>query len=115
MSIIVERIKYLCEENGLSLRKLEKLLGFSTCKISKWNSIMPNVKYLISIAEYFHVSLDYLCGISNTPSVETESPNFTPELFKVIRYLEDKNYTTEQTDIILNHLKILENFKQENL
>lgn len=115
MSIIVERIKCLCEENGLSLRKLEKHLGFSISKISKWNNTSPSVKSLTPVAEYFHVSLDYLCGISDTPFITHELENLSPELFEVIRYFAGKEYTSEQATIILNQLKILESFRRNDL
>ena len=58
-SVIFTRIKELCAENNITINKLESELGMSQYSIGRWKS---------SIAEYFHVSIDYLVGASNVRS-----------------------------------------------
>lgn len=55
-----DRIKELCESNGISANKLEKNLGFAAGYISKLDKSTPNAKNIKMIAEYLNVSVDYL-------------------------------------------------------
>lgn len=57
-----QRIKYLCEQNGLSIAELERRLNLSNGSISRWKTASPNSKALTAIADYFDVSVDYLLG-----------------------------------------------------
>ena len=64
-SIIYTRIKELCLENNISQTRLEDELGLGKTIIAKWRHSSPNVESLMKVAEYFHVSVDYLIGISD--------------------------------------------------
>ena len=55
-----DRVCQLIKKNGMSQRKLEIALGFSNGAISKWKSYMPNGEKIQKIADYFHVSSEYL-------------------------------------------------------
>lgn len=55
-----EIIKNECKSKGISVNKLESELGFAKGYISKLDKSTPNSAKLQQIAEYFHVSLDYL-------------------------------------------------------
>ena len=55
-----ERIKELCRLNGISMNKLEDVLGFGKGYISKLNESTPNTAKIKKIADYFNVSVDYL-------------------------------------------------------
>lgn len=57
---IIERIRALCKENGMSVTKLELALGFGNGSITKSSTSSMRVDRLTAIAEYFNVSLDYL-------------------------------------------------------
>lgn len=54
------RIKELCEENNVSMNKLETDCGFGRGYISKLDKSTPNSQKLQKIADYFNISLDYL-------------------------------------------------------
>ncbi len=60
-----EKIKELTKERGISVRELEKRLGFSNGYFSKWKSVSPNSDGLQKVADYFNVSTDYLLGRDN--------------------------------------------------
>lgn len=62
---ICERIKSLCDEQGLSIYRVEKDCGFGNGSLMKWETSSPKVENLVKIANYFEVSVDYLLGISN--------------------------------------------------
>lgn len=57
-------IKYLREEQNLSQEKLAKEIGTSQRNIGRWENgeNEPGVTFLIKLADYFKVSVDYLIG-----------------------------------------------------
>ena len=57
-----EKIQELTSERGISVRELEKRLGFSNGYFSKWKKVSPNSEGLQKVADYFNVSVDYLLG-----------------------------------------------------
>lgn len=72
-SIIFTRIKELCQKRGISINKLESIVGMSQYSITRWkNSSSPTVDKLLRVAQYFRVSLDYLVG-----QTDISSPNPT--------------------------------------
>ena len=52
---------------------------FSTVSISSYEigAKTPSLEMLLTISKTFHVSLDWLCGLSNTQSRKGEIKNFT--------------------------------------
>lgn len=67
MKIFAERLKDLRTEEGLSIEELAKKTGYSHAAISRWeNDIrIPNIEALVTLAKYFKVSTDYLCGLED--------------------------------------------------
>lgn len=57
-----EKIQDLSKKRGISVRELEKRLGFSNGYFSKWKKVSPNSDGLTKVADYFGVSVDYLLG-----------------------------------------------------
>ena len=57
---VYERIETLRKERKISQAKLEKELGFSNGSISKWKTSMPTPERMQKLAEYFHVTVEYL-------------------------------------------------------
>ncbi len=58
------KLAVLRNEKGLSQCQLAKLLGTSQANLSRWEKgiIAPSVLECWKIADYFDVSIDYLCG-----------------------------------------------------
>lgn len=59
MNEIVDRIRTLCKEHGMSLASLEKELGFANGSLAKSDEKMQAVRAK-AIADYFDVATDYL-------------------------------------------------------
>ena len=57
---LVEGIRHLCKQNGLSLTKLEAVLGFGNGTIGRWKTASPTYDKLAAVADYFDVSVKYL-------------------------------------------------------
>lgn len=85
----VDRIRSLANAQGLSLPALEVKLNLGNGTISRWSKSSPNSDKLSRVADYFHVSLDYLIGRApkeNSPDelVLTEGEKDLLELFRLI-------------------------------
>lgn len=73
MSKFNQRFKELKEESGLTLKKLSEEINISAPNLSYYmNNREPNYDILVTIAEYFHVTTDYLTGRSNQKDPKAE-------------------------------------------
>jgi len=61
-SDLVVRIRNLCKEHGISMRRLERDNEFGNGLVAKWSHSSPSVAYLQKVAQYFGVSINYLLG-----------------------------------------------------
>lgn len=61
-SVVYDRIKLLCEQNDISVSRVESILGFGASTIVKWGNSSPSADKLKKVADYFNVSIDYLMG-----------------------------------------------------
>jgi|SRR5699024_2612242 len=59
---VFDRIKKLCDEQGLSIVELEEKVGFGRNALYKWKKQSPKTETLEKVADYFDVSTDYLLG-----------------------------------------------------
>ena len=68
-----EKLYELRKKDGLSQEQLAERLGVSRQAVSKWESgkAVPESDTLISISEYFNVSLDYLMKEDDSTVSET--------------------------------------------
>lgn len=63
------RLKDIREDNNLKQADVAKILNTTQEQVSKWENgvqLMGIDKYMI-LAEYYNVSIDYLCGLIDTP------------------------------------------------
>ena len=64
---MLENLKKLREEAGISQKTLAEAVGVSQQSINKYenHNIEPDIDTLIRIADYFNTSVDYLIGHTN--------------------------------------------------
>lgn len=64
LDIFAQRLKKLRNEKGLSTRALGEILGVSNATISRYETGKrdPDLLVVNKIANYFNVSIEYLCG-----------------------------------------------------
>lgn len=67
---MVERFKKLCEKNKTNFSQLEKALGFANGSLAKSKEDKIAAIRLKSIADYFHVSMEYLLTGNEYPVSE---------------------------------------------
>lgn len=58
--MIFDTILNLCKKEGITIARLEKECGFGNATIRGWKESSPSVEKLKAVADYFHVSIDYL-------------------------------------------------------
>jgi transcriptional regulator with XRE-family HTH domain len=70
--IFAERLKLLRTSKKLGQEELAKLVGIERSSISSYENMtrFPSIEVLISIADFFCVSTDYLVGVENKVPVQ---------------------------------------------
>ncbi len=69
---LFESIKSLCVSKDISVSRLEQELEFANGSIRKWGKTTPSGDRLAKVADYFHVSVDYLLGRETQITTLTE-------------------------------------------
>ncbi|WP_048800733.1 helix-turn-helix domain-containing protein [Streptococcus constellatus] len=68
-----EIVKDLCEKQGISLNTLEEKLELGKNSLYGLKRNQPSAERLQQIADYFHVSTDYLLGRTDNPAIASDS------------------------------------------
>lgn len=112
----LEIIKELCEEKGVTIKKMEQDIGISANSSFKWKTRTPSAENLLKLSEYFGVSTDYILtgeqsGVSkeNYYDVETEMLARELQKNKELKAIFDvaKGMPKERLDAFYNLLKDL--------
>jgi len=103
-----ERLEELRKDAGLTQEELGQLLNISKHAVSSYErgKSEPSDTIKAAMARYFHVSVDYLLGVTRDPRPHTDTPNviiLSPRLSKqaiqsardYCAYLESR-YTEEK-------------------
>lgn len=64
---VFDRIKKLCDKQGISINELEGKIGFGKNVLYSWKKKVPGTDKLSQVADYFGVTTDYLLGRTDTP------------------------------------------------
>ena len=107
-----ERIKTLCKENGITVNKLEKTLGFGTGYIAKLDNSVPNTAKIQLIADYFKVTVDYLMTGKET-RFTVEQANIDVQLARQQKRIKEymlkfANLSEEKRNQIMSLIDMLE-------
>lgn len=112
----LEIIKELCEEKGVTIKKMEQDIGISANSSFKWKTRTPSAENLLKLSEYFGVSTDYILtgeqsGVSKESHYDVETEMLARELQKnkELRAIFDvaKGMPKERLDAFYNLLKDL--------
>lgn len=57
---MVEKIKKLCAERGISICALEKECGLANGTVARWDKVRPSVDRAAKVAAYFGISVETL-------------------------------------------------------
>jgi transcriptional regulator with XRE-family HTH domain len=70
--MIAEKIRILRTERNMSQSELARKLGLSRNGVNSWEQSLsaPSLTYLVELAKFFHVTTDYLLGLSERTSID---------------------------------------------
>lgn len=57
-----DRLKTLADKQGLSVNDVERRIGLGRNTLYSWKKKIPSGNNLIKVADFFHVSTDFLLG-----------------------------------------------------
>jgi len=100
---MVNKIKDLCYEKGISVATLEKHLGFGNGSIYRWDKNSPTIEKVTKVADYFNVSVDYLLSknsskfsnlskesLNHSQLNERDKRDIAKNLEKIVAELDDE-------------------------
>ena len=68
MTCFSKELKSSVKKEVFLFLKLENRIGFGKNSIYKWKTQSPKIETLQKVADYFHVSTDYLLGRTDDPN-----------------------------------------------
>lgn len=77
----IERILDLQKQKGITNKELEQDAKLANGSITNWKNhrYYPSVSAIVSLAQYFHVTTDYLLCLSDVPVSQEICNSITPE------------------------------------
>jgi len=69
----LDRIKKISKQRGFSLTKVNDMANLGTNTIYSWKHKEPGINNLKAVANVLHVSIDYLLGKTDDPTVNTKT------------------------------------------
>lgn len=88
--MICDIIKTLRESVGVSQSALAKKIGVTRAAVNAWEMglSVPTAQYIVELAQFFHVSADYILGLENKEAmyVDTLSHKEKQILFDLYEY-----------------------------
>lgn len=105
---LLDRIKELCDARGETLASLERKMDFGNGTIRRWGDTTPSGDKLVKVADFFHVSVDYLLGRAKMQGVHV---NEDPDENYTILSRNAKKLSPERRKQLLDMAKIM--FQEE--
>ena len=103
---LLEKIRILVAEKGVSLSQFERDCEFSKNSVAKWDKNMPSGDKILRVAQYFGVSADYLLG-----NKDSESSEYPEMYFSFLRGAKELDLSKKDLDLLL---EVARRFKKED-
>lgn len=113
MPVIFERIKMLCKREGISVSALEKKLGLSVSTITKWQVSSPKIDSIIPVAQYFNVSIDFLCGLTDAAEKYLETQNISMAVKELFDGIIKRNLNDNQAKSVARYVDFSFSFNED--
>lgn len=100
------RLRKLRNDAGLSLQRLADVTGISKKTIDRYENItngMTSAEYVARLAKYFHVSTDYLMGLTDEKTAY-KNPDLTSDESRLLEAYREGN-TDDMLLIITERIK----------
>lgn len=97
----MNRLKFLREEKGLYLKDIAQFLGISTTAVTYYENEKRDIptEYLIKLADFFNVSIDYLLGKSDTKNIHS----FEEDEIYIALSKADKGFISDEVKNAINN------------
>lgn len=103
-----ERLSSLIEENGMNNLSLSKEIGTSDSLIGNWRKEkkLPSFEKLLLLADFFGVTLDYLCFRSNERTDDIEKAPISEKISKNGRRMLElfENLPAEKQTLMIGYI-----------
>lgn len=119
-----EKLRKLRKSKNLTLRDLAKDLDISYSALGKYerNERQPDYKTLKEIANFFHVSIDYLLGVTDNPYTIETVPAIIPDELKELdveyialaKDIQDRKIPPEDIKKILDAIASIKKSDRQN-
>jgi transcriptional regulator with XRE-family HTH domain len=106
--LLSERIKFLREKRGISMKEFGSRFGLAESTISGYEAgtRRPNLEVLAQIADFFEVTVDYLLGRTNNPIFTHEEENLLNDINLPLEELKEKyNLTYDGKELTDSELR----------
>lgn len=107
--MLLDKIKTLCDEREETLASLERKMDFGNGTIRRWDKITPSADKLAKVADFFHVSVDYLLGREkeeNVAASQEDESEITFDDFTYALHSETQELTEENKQKLLEMAKL---------
>ncbi len=108
----MNRLSELRNEKKLSQRDMAKAFNVSQSTYNNWENAntQPSIEQLISLADFFEVSVDYLIGNSDDFGLINKNDRLSFEQQKLLKLYEQSNEQTRNAVLVIlentaNHVK----------
>lgn len=98
---LYEKIKELAAQRKVSIRQIEEFFGWGNGVINRWRTSKPAIDKVQRVADYFHVSVDYLLGREE----KSESLDSIEENLLAAFRINSQNMSFEEKSKLNNSLK----------
>lgn len=93
--MIADRIRFLREQQQMTQTELSKRLGITRSSVNAWEIgiSVPSTQYIVELSGIFHVSTDYLLGVSASATLPVSdlSEQDLQMVYRLIDYIRQKN------------------------
>ncbi|GEL93292.1 MULTISPECIES: helix-turn-helix domain-containing protein [Enterococcus] len=109
-----DRLKYLCDKQGISINKLEEKIGLGKNTLYAWKRKTPGGHNLQLVADYFNVTTDYLLGRTDIPTPLDK--NIEEELDPLVYYrMDDTDMSPEDMEEVRRQIEFAEKLAREQI
>ena len=103
-----ERIYNLAHERHLSVRQIEKDLGWADRSIAKWDTNRPSIDKVRVLADYLGISIDYILDRDTFATNEDlRMLHDNPDLHILLS--ASRNLTKDDIDVLANLARRMDN------
>lgn len=92
--MICDTIKALRDTAGISQAELARKIGVTRSSVNAWEMglSVPTAQYIVELCEFFHVTSDYLLGLSvkETICMDGFTENEKQLLYALIKYFNNQ-------------------------